>query len=278
MPIQYLKQIQLGKFNNNGYRIAPSQEVESIVEGFYVFSSDQTEDSHLIFNDGFPVLVFLPGIDDSITITTESNTFDVKSAWASAGAIRNVYVKYNVHADQVFVIRFHPGAFYQLFGLDTQHFRYKPIIPFAEIAETCGFKLTDFFNCSSINDKVGFAESHIQNSFSGIKTPDVLHQSLNYIRNTKGQSTVQNVTRDIGVNYKWLERNFAKNIGLLPKEYILLQRFLHTYIELVDSKGTDLMFVAISNGYYDYNHFLKDFKAYTGKAPLEYLKFRQSFC
>jgi AraC-like DNA-binding protein len=274
MPIQYLKQIQLGKFNDNGYRIAPSPEVESIVEGFYVFSYNQTEESYLIFNDGFPVLVFLPGMDDHITVTTESNTFDVNSAWASAGAIRNVYVKYNVNAEQVFVIRFHPAAFYQLFGLDTQCFRYKPIIPFSEIAKTCDFNLADFFNSNSIKDKVGFVETHIQNSFPGVKAPDVLRQSLNYIRNTKGQSTVQKVTRDVGVNYKWLERNFTKSIGLLPKEYILLQRFLHTYIELVDSKGADLMFIAISNGYYDYNHLLKDFKAYTGKAPLEYLKFQ----
>lgn len=272
MPIQYLKQIQLGKFNEKGYRIAPSPEVESIIEGFYVFSYNQTADSYLIFNDGFPVLVFLPGIDDSITVTTESNTFNVKSAWASAGAIRNVYVKYNTNADQIFVIRFHPAAFYQLFGLDTQYFRYKPVIPFAEVARTCDFNLEDFFNCNSINDKVGFVEAQIRDSFSGIKTPDVLNQSLNYIRNTKGQSTVQKVTKDIGVNYKWLERNFTKTIGLLPKEYIQLQRFLHTYIELVDSKGTDLMFTAISNGYYDYNHLIKEFKAYTGKAPLEYLK------
>ena len=29
--------------------------------------------------------------------------------------------------------------------------------------------------------------------------------------------------------------------------------------------------VAIANGYYDYNHFLKEFKDFTGKTPVEYI-------
>jgi transcriptional regulator GlxA family with amidase domain len=96
---------------------------------------------------------------------------------------------------------------------------------------------------------------------------------LDFIHKIKGNSTVRKVTNDAGVNYKWLERSFVQHIGLLPKEYIQLQRFIHAYLELVGSDHVDLMRIAISNGYYDSNHFLKDFKAYTGKTPIEYLKF-----
>ncbi|TCC99764.1 AraC family transcriptional regulator [Pedobacter frigidisoli] len=90
-----------------------------------------------------------------------------------------------------------------------------------------------------------------------------------------GIITVRNVSNNVGVNYKWLERNFAQHIGLLPKEYIQLQRFIHAYNELLGDKNIDLMRVAIRNGYYDSNHFLKDFKAYTGKTPRAYLKLQE---
>lgn len=274
MPINYLEKIQLGEFNEDSYRISPSKAVESVIEGFYVFSRDPKKNTHLIFNDGYPVLVFLQDCEDIVTVTGENNTFKIKAAWASAGSIKNVYVKYNNNTDGVFIVRFYPGAFYQLFSLDPQYFRYNPVIPFEYIAENRKFNINEFFESESIDEKITFVETYVQHFFKEIDIPQILHRTLDYIHKVKGKGTVRNVTSDAGVNYKWLERSFIKNIGLLPKEYIQLQRFFHAYLELVGSKDVDLMQIAISNGYYDSNHFLKDFKAYTGKTPLEYLKFQ----
>lgn len=275
MPINYLKQIQLGEFNERDYRISPSHEVGAVIEGFYVFSGDPEEDTHLIFNDGFPVIVFLQNQHDRITVTTENDTFEIQSAWASAGAIKNVYIKYNNNTSQVFIIRFYPGAFYQLFGLDAQFFRSRPILSLEQVAAKNDFSINDFFSQHTVDQRTLFMESFIQNSLAKIETPEMLNRTLDYIHKTKGQLSVQNVSNDTGINYKWLERSFSKHIGLLPKQYLQLQRFLNAYLGLVGSKDIDLMETAISNGYYDYNHFLKDFKVYTGKTPLTYLKLQE---
>jgi AraC-like DNA-binding protein len=273
MPINYLKKIQLGEFNAFGYRIEPSQEVESVIEGFYVFSRDPKDNIHLVFNDGFPVLVFLQNYEDTVGVIRGNNGFEIKSAWASAGSIKNVHVKYNSRSVQVFIVRFHPGAFYRLFDLKAQYFRNQPVAPFEHIAKSNNFNLGAFFDCNDIEDKKTFVETYVRHSLREIETPEILYKTLDYIHKIKGQSTVQRVSEDAGVNYKWLERSFAKNIGLLPKEYIQLQRFIHAYLELVEAEDVDLMRIAVSNGYYDSNHFLKDFKVYTGKTPLDYLKF-----
>ncbi|WP_184549092.1 helix-turn-helix domain-containing protein [Mucilaginibacter sp. FT3.2] len=274
MPINYLKKIQLGEFNEDGYKISPSKELEAVIEGFYVFSRDPKNNTHLIFNDGFPVLVFLQSCEDTVAVTGANGVFEIKAAWASAGSIKNVYVKYNNNTDQVFIVRFYPGAFYQLFGLNAQYFRYNPVTPFKYIAKNNNFSIEEFFEHNSIKEKIAFVGTYVQNSFTEITTPEILNKTLNYIHKIKGNSTVLNVINDAGVNYKRLERTFVKNIGLLPKEYIQLQRFIHAYLELTGSEDVDLMRIAISNGYYDSNHFLKDFKAYTGKTPLQYLKFQ----
>jgi AraC-like DNA-binding protein len=274
MPINYLKKIQLREFNEAGYRISPSKEVEAVIEGFYVFSKDPKDSTHLIFNDGFPVLVFLQNSQDTVTVTSENNILEIKAAWASAGSVKNVYVKYPPNTHQVFIVRFYPGAFYQLFGLNAQYFRYNPVAPFECIAKNNNFSIEEFFGYNSIEEKIAFIGKYVQNSFTKSSTPATLHKTLDHIHKTKGNSTVRNVTNNAGVNYKWLERSFTQYIGLLPKEYIQLQRFIHAYLELVGSKDVDLMRIAVSNGYYDSNHFLKDFKSYTGKTPLEYLKFQ----
>lgn len=274
MPINYLKHIQLGRFTKGNYKISPSKEVEAVIEGYYVFSKDPAEDTHLIFNDGFPVIVFLQDQEDSITVTTENETFQIKSAWVSAGVIKNVYVKYNNPTSQFFIIRFLPAAFYQLFGLDSKYFRNKPVLPFCELASKQNFSIKEVFSYPAIEQKIKCIETHLQHSLAKIEAVEKLNRTLDYIHKIKGQSTVRAVSNDLGVNYKWMERSFVKNIGLLPKEYLQLQRFIHAYPGLVNRDKVNLMETALENGYYDYNHFLKDFKTYTGKTPLAYLKFQ----
>jgi AraC-like DNA-binding protein len=275
MPINYLKQIQLGEFNADGYRISPLTALESIIEGFYVFSRDPKENSHLIFNDGFPVLVFLQNCDDTVEVTGYGDDYNVKAAWASAGSIKNVYVKYNNTTAEVFIVRFQPGAFYKLFGLAAPYFRNNPVAPFAAIADDNQFDMKGFFKQKSIAHKIAFLETYVHKLFTEAASSEVLVKTLKYIHNNKGNITVREVSNDTGVSYKRLERTFIKNIGLLPKEYIQLHRFIHAYQELVKTADVNLMRIAITNGYYDTNHFLKDFKGYTGKTPSGYLKFQK---
>ncbi|WP_374951359.1 helix-turn-helix domain-containing protein [Mucilaginibacter sp.] len=272
MPIDYLKKIHLGEFNETGYRISPSEAMASVIEGFYVFSPDTKPERQLVFNDGFPVLVFLSDYGDSINVSGQTNHKQIKAVWASAGSIKNVHVEYSAAARQIFVARFLPGTFYRLFGLNAQFFRHNPVAPFIPIARSNNFSVRDFFKCHDIESKITFIETYVSNS-SAIKiSPGLLHQTLNFILDKKGSSNVRNITDDAGVNYKWLERSFAKNIGLLPKEFIQLQRFFQAYLELVGDRNVDLMHIALANGYYDANHFSKDFKVYTGKSPIEYLR------
>lgn len=274
MPINYLKKIQLNEFNKDGYRISPVEGMESVIEGFYIFSRDQKLNTDLIFNDGYPVLVFLESLEDSVLAKTEKTEFEIKGVWANAGSIKNLYVTYNNNTTQLFIIRFHPDAFYRLFNLDSQYFRYHPIVPFEKIAQDHHFSIAEFFSCNSIEEKVAFFGTYVQDAGLKIGKTDFLDKTLEYIHKTKGRSTVRNVAKDTGLNYKWIERNFVKRIGLLPKEYIQLHRFIHAYHELLGSNDVDLMRIAVSNGYYDSNHFLKEFKSYTGKTPIKYLKFQ----
>jgi AraC-like DNA-binding protein len=276
MPINYLKQIQLGEFNANGYRIEPSKSIATIIEGFYIFSTQTNDTTQLIYNDGFPVLVFLQKRENTVLVNDNGRSFELKSAWASAGSVKNVYIKYNNTFDQVFIVRFHPGAFYKLFGLTASYFRTNPVASFEAIAIDNNFNLSDFFKEVSIDERIAFIEHYIKQSLKPAATSAVLNQTLSYIHKIKGNSTVKALSEDAGVNYKWLERSFLKNVGLLPKEYIQLQRFLHAYLDLVEATDVDLMRIAVSNGYYDANHFLKDFKVYTGKTPLEYLRLQSA--
>lgn len=225
----------------------------------------------MLFNDEFPVIIFLKGKDDTVSIKSDKGVIDIKGAWGSVGLIKNVHIKYNNTTDQLFLIRFHGDAFYRLFDEHAKYFRANPIFPLADICDKINFDIDSFFKQKSIPEKIAFIESHIGSIILDTRGNQKLNKLISALKNKDNKSIID-VAKKMGVNYKWMERNFMKNIGFLPKEFTQLYRFINAYIELTNSKKVDLMQIAISNGYYDSNHFLKEFKVYTGKSPIEYLK------
>lgn len=271
MPINHLKKIIKSiEGNPNCERIAPSDNVKNYIEGFYIFSCDDLEEKQLVFNDGLPTIIFLPSIADRINIHNNGSLITFQTAWINGGIMKNVYVNDLNKVESVLVVRFKPYAFYDIFNLPTHFFRNKDVASLADIRFD-PFVLNQIYSEKQNTNRIRHIESYITQIASTSKYNHSLFDSaIEYINAMKGQTTVLHVVHQIGVNYKWLERSFLNCLGISPKEYILLQRFIFAYINFTDNKNQDLTEVALASGFYDYNHFLKEFKSYTGKTPLEY--------
>lgn len=64
-------------------------------------------------------------------------------------------------------------------------------------------------------------------------------------------------------------RQFKKNVGITPFEYINLQRIKHAKVYL--REGSSLAETALSTGFYDQSHFSHYFKNYVGLSPADYV-------
>ncbi|MEI9920937.1 MAG: helix-turn-helix domain-containing protein [Bacteroidota bacterium] len=82
---------------------------------------------------------------------------------------------------------------------------------------------------------------------------------------------MENLALKIGVSQRYLEKQFNKVIGLPPKTYSLIQRFKRIEHELRVSNSAYWADLEFANNYYDQNHFIKDFKRFTGRTPSNYL-------
>ena len=273
MPINFLKKIiQQERISSNGgywIRKSPSEVCVDYIEGFYLFYDIDNQIDHWIFYDGFPAIMLFPDRNNKVCINIDSKENIVKSGWVDAGVMKKVYVRYLEYLEYILIIRFKPEYFHQLFNLKPSFFKCKNITSLAEINFDIEF-LSQIFATDSIDNKINIIESYIKSLITLNDKVGLLKSAVELINQTKGQISVADVIREIGVNYKWLERNFSKYLGLTPKEYIQLQRFISAYLNL-HADPNDLLNVAITNGYYDYNHFLKEFKDFTGKTPIEYI-------
>jgi len=72
-----------------------------------------------------------------------------------------------------------------------------------------------------------------------------------------------------GVHYKKLERIFSRYTGYNPKNFTRVIRFYRA-LQQMKTKPISLTGIGLDGGYYDQPHFIRDFKAFTGKSPSQF--------
>ena len=87
----------------------------------------------------------------------------------------------------------------------------------------------------------------------------------------KGSITINEILKDEKSKRRQLERNFAKQIGISPKQLSKVIRLQATLQMLLHKNTETLTAVAYENEYYDQAHFIKDFREFTGITPKEFL-------
>jgi methylphosphotriester-DNA--protein-cysteine methyltransferase len=101
--------------------------------------------------------------------------------------------------------------------------------------------------------------------------PPIINAAVRLIQQQRGNISVDDLSRELGVNYKYLERQFLRIIGLTPKSYSRIARFQNVMQALRYAAFHAWPSLALDCGYYDQAHFIKEFKAFTGATPSEFI-------
>jgi AraC-like DNA-binding protein len=271
MPISFFKHLA---HQNGGdmLRINPPEHLKEVVEGFYLFEEEDTGEKAMFFNDGYPVVTLMQNRNENVRISVDGHTKCVGNIWACGGVLRNVYSASELHFGACLVIRFYPVTFFKLFGIDEDCFQKKQVFDFSEIAGYGFRKFQEAYYYSlSCKEGMEIITDFLSEKMSTYAYPEVLTDIQNYMDSQPGCTVKAILDRySVRLNYKWLERNFKKHLGMSPQSYILIRRFLNAYLDLDALASKDLLQVAINNGYYDDNHFIKDFRRFSGMPPKAY--------
>lgn len=273
MPINFFRHIA-NPDDDSITRFTPPDALKEFVEGYYVFKTNQSDGRQLFFNDGYPVIAFMQKRNKKIELSIDGQTKHVGNIWGCGGILKNIYCESAIPEEELFVIRFHPVTFFRLFGINDDHFAKTQVFDLSEIAGHGFEKLNDaYYSASSPEEKTQAITAFLSAKISVYSYPKLLSEILNYI-DTQGILTVKALFEGytVKLNYKWLERNFKKYLGISPKDYLLMRRFLNAYLDLHSFTSRDLLRVAIDNGYCDDNHFIKDFRKFSGVAPKTYFQ------
>ena len=89
------------------------------------------------------------------------------------------------------------------------------------------------------------------------------------IRQGRGACRVAEICRDFGFSERKMQRISQSALGMAPRSYARLTRFLRACSMLRRGQWCRLTDVAHECGYYDQAHFNGDFKALSGLTPME---------
>lgn len=100
---------------------------------------------------------------------------------------------------------------------------------------------------------------------------NIVKSTVDVLLKTNGTTPINIILKDDRSKRRQLERHFKKQIGISPKQLGKAIRLQTTLSLLLNKKSETLTDIAYENGYFDQNHFIKDFKELIGVTPKEFL-------
>ena len=91
------------------------------------------------------------------------------------------------------------------------------------------------------------------------------------IRETGGRLRIDELTARTGCTRQYLGRVFAEHLGVSPKHYARIERFVRLAHRVDRAPTPDWADLAAEHGYYDQAHLIHEFREFTGLAPETYL-------
>jgi AraC-like DNA-binding protein len=222
--------------------------------------------------------VIIPGGRAEIFFTTDTtvNWIDTKRPNASHSYNRShvlgprnrpFYVEMD-GAVNLIGVRFRHGGLAPFANIPV-HLLLNQVIPVDQIFDKKVNQLADqLFEKDNVHAQISLIEKFL---FEVINSDSQMCKTIQLITAVKNQqfNSVDMLSRTTGMHYKKLERTFARFTGYNPKNFSRVVRFYQA-LRQMQATPTSLTHIGLNNGYYDQAHFIRDFKAFTGKSPTRF--------
>ena len=173
----------------------------------------------------------------------------------------------------VFAVKFRPGGFYPFAGFPISSLSDRTV-ELAEVFGTAGEKLDRAVLAEDTDEgRVAVIETFLRNRRPA---PDAnvtrLSEMVYAVARERGILKVEDLVQRYGVNKRTLQRLFAKYVGVSPKWVIQRYRLHEAAERLAADREVGQAALALSLGYTDQAHFVRDFKATVGTSPAAYAR------
>lgn len=166
-------------------------------------------------------------------------------------------------------ICFYPGMAYKFFHLPMQMLT-DTNTALSDVWKDLAKEIEDKLTSAPDNEtRVFIVQNYLLRQLSLGKNDLQVTHCLQQMQGAAGSISLSKLTNDTGISQRHLSRKFQEYIGLSPKEYLRVYRFIQSLSQLKKYPECSLTEIACKSGYYDQAHFNRDYKNYAGCTPGE---------
>lgn len=175
-----------------------------------------------------------------------------------------------------FGVHFKPGGAYPFLQFPLTEMN-NQVVPLDAIWGACAVEIRERLYASP-SIQAGFAQLE-QLLLAQLSDPphglDVVQYAITEISQYHGGLSIRALSNQIGISQNHLGNQFKRFVGIPPKEVARFYRFANALHLINTTRLMNLTCIAHQSQFYDQSHFNKDFVAFTGHNPTEYLQLRR---
>jgi len=251
---------------------APSA-VSHIVCNFWFFQTDETSPAyiHQATATVFPKIVF--GLQGSFSITSGAGE-QIELRRCGLNGQTNIFMPMAVHHEKVsvFGVVLHPYSLWGITGHPAEILN-NEYLDLQSIWSAEGADLEEkVLTAPDHATRIGIISSFLEKKWNaniGIQQDCALVHAVHDIFTSPHYLNVHRMAERYGLSLRQFERKFKKIAGFSPTHFHRISRFEQA-TALCLERQLKLTDIAYHFGYFDQAHFIKDFRRFSGFAPLRY--------
>lgn len=245
----------------------PIKELKTIIKEFWVYENpDETPSVQKVIPDGYSEIIIHYG--DICRINLKGSWEDQERLLFS-NQISSFFHLENTGRSAMIGVKLFPEAGFELFGKDMADCT-DQVLPLeslgvdtSSIHELIDPDITTRARIESLENWIIQLNENIP---GGI---DIVKEATKRIFESNGMIDVQEISNDLNISIRQLERQFKKVVGTTIKFFSRIIRFNYIF-QLMEKNEMSWIQIALESGFFDQSHFIKNFKEFTGEEPSSY--------
>ena len=249
------------------YRFTPSNDLKLYIKEFMIIECTNSIILETLPSTSFSLNYILKG---SIYLSQDNGTMIDLPKAVSFGITRRFLHFTFSDSVTLFVVIFNPGFASSITDKPLNEF-FERFIPMNEFfnSKTNMNIIQQLRKQQSHSDMISVIEKFLISKIVSKDSDTIIYDSISKIKKEKGLISIKDMVCELPISRDTFEKRFRHQVGTTPKKYASIVRFRNLFEKSFANEN--LTNIALSAGYYDQSHFIKDFKASTGKLPSDCL-------
>ena len=250
--------------------INPDKSISLFVKNIMVFEEDENNQKTVLpfFADGYPGLIFQ---ETANGLLVNPHNKLMPSLFLYGQTIKPIEL-IMTGSYKLMIFQFYPFVLKSFFNIDPQDLN-DNCYDLEKLGNNVGsLTLEKLSHAQKVEEKTNIISTLISSLFKNKREElDLaIAIAIQKIISNKGQLTIKSLYNELHITERTFERRFLSSVGLTAKQFCKIIQFQQSLEQLTVKDYSKLSDIVYANGYADQSHFIKVFKAYTGKTPLAF--------